>query len=249
MRPALRRPLAAPILLVALMLGAVPDGSVKAQTVDRAEIERIVRETIRTNPEIVLEALETLRTRDAQAQEARVRRTLVERRADLLQDPAAPVAGNPQGDVTVVEFFDYQCGYCKSVHPTVKDLLAADGRIRKVYKELPILGPGSVIAARAALASRAQGRYLPFHDALMEARGPVTEDSVMRIARSVGLDVDRLRRDMGGAEVERAIRANMDLADALGIRGTPAFVIGDQIAPGALDLQGLQMMVRRARGG
>ncbi len=239
--------------LFALLLAVVPfvaaAGPAAAQVRDRAEIERIVRDVIRENPEIVLEALEALRSREAKAREEQARRMLTERRDELLRDPASPVGGNPQGDVTIVEFFDYQCGYCKTVHPTVRDLLASDGRIRKVYKEFPILGPGSVIASRAALASRAQGRYHAFHDALMEARGAMNEEVVLRIARSVGLDVDRLKRDMSAPEVERAIRANMALAEALGIQGTPAFVIGEQVVPGALEIDGLRMLVRRARGG
>lgn len=241
----MRRTLAVLLAAAALVAGAGPAG---AQVRDRAEIERIVRDVIRDNPEIVLEALESLRTREAQAREERARKAVVDRRPELLQDPASPVGGNPQGDVTIVEFFDYQCGYCKAVHPTMKDLLASDGRIRKVYKEFPILGPGSVIASRAALASRAQGKYLAFHDALMEARGAMNEETVMRIARSVGLDVDRLKRDMNAPEVEQAIRANMNLADALGIQGTPAFVVGEQVVPGALELDGLRLLVRRARG-
>ncbi|MFN8924770.1 MAG: DsbA family protein [Rhodospirillales bacterium] len=236
------------VLLATLAFAAFAAPPPAAQVRDRAEIERIVRDVIRENPEIVLEALEALRSREAKAREEQARRMLTERREDLLRDPASPVGGNPQGDVTIVEFFDYQCGYCKTVHGTVKDLLASDGRIRTVYTEFPILGPGSVLASRAALASRGQGKYLAFHDALMEARGAMNEETVLRIARSVGLDVDRLRRDMHAPEVERAIRANMALAEALGIQGTPAFVIGDQVVPGALELDGLRMLIRRARG-
>jgi protein-disulfide isomerase len=246
------RPRLPVVLLTALAFAAFAGPAVApaaAQVRDRGEIERIVRDVIRENPEIVLEALDALRTREAKAREEQALRMLTERREELLRDPASPVGGNPQGDVTIVEFFDYQCGYCKTVHGTMKDLLASDERIRKVYKEFPILGPGSVIASRAALASRAQGRYLAFHDALMEARGAMNEETVLRIARSVGLDVDRLRRDMSAPEVERAIRANMALAQALGIQGTPAFVIGDQVVPGAMEIDGLRMLVRRARGG
>ncbi|HZH26293.1 MAG TPA: DsbA family protein [Azospirillaceae bacterium] len=234
-------------LVAATTVLLMTTGTVSAQA-NRAEIERIVREYILANPEIIMEAVEILRERQAKAEQDQARRALAERRTEILNDPNAPVAGNPQGDVTLVEFFDYQCGYCKSVHPTVKDLVAGDGRIRRVYKEFPILGPASVVASRAALAARNQGKYLEMHDALMEARGQMDEALVMRIARSVGLDVERLKRDMQAPDIEQHIQANRALATALGIQGTPAFIIGDQLVPGAADLATLRGLVRQARG-
>ena len=169
-------------------------------------------------------------------------------RADaLLHDPNSPALGNPGGAVTVVEFFDYRCPYCKQVHPAIQKLLDQDRKLRFVYKEFPVLGEQSDIAAHAALAARLQGRYEPFHNAMMAAKGQITEDQVYRIAGSIGLDVDRLKRDMTDPEIERALSANKSLAKALDLRGTPGFVIGDHIVPGAIDLDALKTMVADAR--
>jgi protein-disulfide isomerase len=252
----MRRLAAAAFLSAAIMAAGPPPAAgqsaarpAPAGTLDRSEVERIVREYILANPEIVMEAVQVLRERQARAEEEAARTAIASSRPSLLADPRDPVGGNPRGDVTVVEFFDYQCGYCKQVHPTVRALLDADAGVRKVYKELPVLGPASVTAARAALAAKAQGRYEEMHAALMEARGQLDEDRVLRIARSVGLDVDRLRADMASPAVERHIQETMALAASIGIRGTPAFVVGDQLVPGATDLATLQRLVREARGG
>jgi protein-disulfide isomerase len=146
-----------------------------------------------------------------------------------------------------VEFFDYNCPYCRKVAPTVVELEEADPDLRLVYKEFPILGPGSQFAARAALAATKQGKYLPFHAALMQATEQVTEQSVMEIARAVGLDTEQLTADMQAPAIEDAITRNLRLANALGINGTPSFVIGQEIVPGAADLGTLQHLIARAR--
>jgi protein-disulfide isomerase len=159
------------------------------------------------------------------------------------------VGGNPSGDITLVEFFDYNCPYCRRVAPTVTDLIEDDPNLRLVYKEFPILGPGSQFAARAALASRAQGKYSEFHETLMNAGRQVNEDSVIEIAREVGLDVDRLAQDMEDPAIEAAIARNLALANTLGITGTPSFVIGDEIVPGAVDRATLEGLITQARRG
>ena len=172
---------------------------------------------------------------------------IVARRDELLNDPASPVGGNPDGDVTLVEFFDYQCPYCKTIFPSIQALLAEDRNLRYVFKEFPILGRASVFAARAALAARRQGKYLEFHTALMPARGKLTETRVMRLAEKVGLDVDRLRRDMADGTIDDSIRRNRELARALDVNGTPAFVIGDTVVPGAVDIDTLRSLIARER--
>jgi protein-disulfide isomerase len=160
----------------------------------------------------------------------------------------SPVGGNPDGDVTLVEFFDYNCGYCKRVMPAVEAVAEADPNLRIVYKEFPILSEGSMIAARAALASRAQDLYEPFHEALMGFEGRIGESEVFAIAEGVGLDVEQLREDMGSDAVTAEIAANMDLARALQINGTPAFVVGDQVIPGAVPQAQLESAIAEARG-
>jgi protein-disulfide isomerase len=147
----------------------------------------------------------------------------------------------------LVEFFDYNCQYCRRVAPTVVELEEADPDLRLVYKEFPILGPGSHFAARAALASRNQGRYVRFHNALMQANEQVTEETVMDIAREVGLDTERLEQDMQDPAIEEAIARNLQLANALGITGTPSFIIGQEVVPGAVDLRTLQGLIARTR--
>ena len=172
---------------------------------------------------------------------------IVARQDELLNDPASPVGGNPDGDVTLVEFFDYQCPYCKTIFPSIQALLAEDRNLRYVFKEFPILGRASVFAARAALAARRQGKYLEFHTALMPAKGKLTEARVMRLAKTAGLDVDRLRRDMADGTVDATIRRNLELADGLGIFSTPVFIIGDTQIPGAVEIDTLKVLIARAR--
>ena len=168
---------------------------------------------------------------------------------ELFKDPTSPVGGNPNGDVTIVEFFDYQCGYCKVVFPRIEKLLIDDSNLRFVFKEMPILGPNSVFAARAALAARMQGekQYVAFHKVMMASRGSLNKASVLRFATDAGLDVDRLKGDMEDDNINDMIRRNLKLADALSINGTPAFVIGDTIVRGAVDLLKLKILVERAR--
>lgn len=222
---------------------------VQAQAPSREAIEEVVRELIRREPEIVLDALEAMEKRREAAQAQQARRALAERRRELENDPDAPAVGNPRGPVVVVEFFDYRCPYCKRMHEPVRQMLAADRDVRVVRRDLPILGPASVIASRAALASRAQGapRYEAFHDALMTSRGNLDEGGVFRIARETGLDVERLRRDMEDPRVAALLRRNADLAQALGLTGTPGYAIGEALVPGAVDLATLRSLVAEAR--
>lgn len=216
-------------------------------TITPKDIESVVREYLLKNPEIIVEALETYKRRAEEAQRDAVRQTIDRRKDSIQNDPDSPVGGNPDGDVTIVEFFDYRCGVCKRVHGTVAELIKSDSSIRRVYKEWPILGPESVFASRAALASRAQGKYLAFHDALMEHRGALTPEQIMRIAGSIGIDTKRLRTDMKAARIDAIIRKNYELAEALNINGTPSFIIGNQLVPGAADLDSLKSLVRKAR--
>lgn len=218
---------------------SVPAGQVEA-------IERIVRDYLLRHPEVLLEAMENLeKKREAQAR-ADARTTIAERRDELLRDPDSPVAGNAQGDVTIVEFFDYRCPYCKQVVGPLAQLLKDDAKLRFVYKEFPILGPDSVTAARAALAARKQNKYHEMHRALMAARA-LDEASVMRIATEQGLDVARLKSDMAGSDIDRMLDRNLRLARALNVNGTPAFVVGETMVPGAVDLPTLKALVAEAR--
>ena len=167
--------------------------------------------------------------------------------AEIEQDPDDPVLGNPDGDVTLVEFFDYQCGYCKRMTGPLFETARTDGRVRLVMKEFPILGPVSEIAARAALASRRQGRYEDMHIALMNLRGRLTEQSVLQTARELGLDLDRLEADMADPEVARVYEKVRALANRLDIGGTPTLIIGGEVIQGAVDAGQLQALLGEAR--
>jgi len=218
-----------------------------ADGLDEARIKELVLETIRENPSIVMEAVAILEQRQADAT-AVARADLLKNQRELLeQDENAPVLGNPEGDVTIVEFFDYNCPYCRRAMDEVQGLLEADSNIRLVYREWPILGDGSVFAAKAALAARNQGKYDAFHWAMMGMTGRAEEASVMRVAASVGLDVDQLRRDMDAPEIEQHIATSMDLAQALGFNGTPSFVIGDELVPGYVEQSKLEEIVDLTR--
>lgn len=224
----------------------------RAQAMDDAQrkaIEGVVRDYLMKNPEIILEAVEALQQREKLAEAEKAKKALGENKSALFQNPADPVTGNPQGDITVVEFFDYQCGYCKAVMADTQRLIKDDTKVRFVFKEFPILGPASVVASKAALAAKAQGKYMELHDALMGHRGQLDEDTILRLAKSVGLDSDRLKKDMDSPQVLKIIASNQQLAEQLGIRGTPAFVIGEALVPGAIKLDEMKRLVAAARNG
>ncbi|MBY6203221.1 DsbA family protein [Maritalea mobilis] len=220
-----------------------------ADDLSEDRVRELVLETIRENPEIVMEAVAILERRNADAQAQAQAQVLEEQRDLLEQDPNAPVLGNPDGDVTIVEFFDYNCPYCRRVKPEIEALLAADPNVRLVYREWPILGEGSVFAARAALAAREQDLYEEFHWALMGMNGRAEEASVMRVAEEVGLDLAQLRRDMAAPEIEEHIETSMRLSEALGFNGTPSFIVGEALIPGLVEQEHLQALVAQVRDG
>jgi protein-disulfide isomerase len=162
---------------------------------------------------------------------------------ELANDPFTPVVGNPDGDVTVIEFFDYRCPYCISVAGNLRASVQADGNIRLVMKEFPILGPDSEYVARVALAASKQGEYEKIHFAFMSTKTKVTKASALKLAEKIGLDMDRLRADMESEEISQEIQNNRRLASELQIRGTPSFVIGDNVVRGAVDMAKFRRIV------
>lgn len=234
-------------LVHALLALGLTFSPAQADELSEDDIKALALEAIRENPEIIMEAIQALEARQAAAQAVRVEDTLERERNLLENDPNAPVLGNPDGDVTIVEFFDYNCPYCRRVKPEVQALLADDPNIRVVYREWPILGEGSVFAARAALAARVQGKYEEFHWAMMGMQGRAEEASVLRIAEDVGLDLEKLRSDMDAPEVDDHIAQSMRLTQALGFSGTPSFVIGETLVPGFVEARVLAEQVAKAR--
>ena len=218
-----------------------------ADDMSEERIKELVLEAIRENPGIVFEAAQLFDEQQQAIQDQAAAQVLETEKATLENDPNAPVLGNPEGDVTVVEFFDYNCPYCRRVKPEMEALLASDTNVRVVYREWPILGEGSVFAARAALASRNQGKYEEFHWAMMGMKERAQEASVIQIAEDIGLDVARLRRDMDAPEVQEHIQTSMRLSQSLGFNGTPSFVIGDSLAPGLITADQMIELVEQAR--
>jgi len=218
---------------------------------EKKEIEQIVREYLLANPDVLVDSLRVYEERQRKTAEKDARGAIAANRDDLERDGASPVAGNPQGDVTVVEFFDYRCGYCKKALPAIQELLKSDPKVRWVFRDFPILGQDSVVAAQYALAAWtvAPDKYLPFHVALMESRGEMSEPRVLEIARKVGLDIDKLKQARESPEVKDKIDRTYDLARKLQINGTPAFIVGGQLLPGVVDLATLRQLVAAARAG
>lgn len=218
-----------------------------ADELSDAEIKALVYEAILENPQIIMEAVALLEQQQIDAQQSAAAAVLSDRRDLLEQDPNAPVLANPDGDVTIVEFFDYNCPYCRQAMPQVDAVVAQDQGVRLVYREWPILGEGSVFAAKAALAAREQGKYEELHVAMMGMQGRANEGSVLSAARDIGLDIDKLRVDMEAPEVNDHIQASMELARALGFSGTPSFVVGDELVPGFVEADVLLEQVSAMR--
>jgi protein-disulfide isomerase len=242
-----------PILACVALFGAlaVPSAG-RAQTsvpADRQALEQIIHDYLIAHPEVVTEALRAADAKAKEAEEAESRAQIVSHQDELLHDAKSPVGGNPAGDVTIVEFFDYRCPYCKQVEPALEALLKEDSQIRIVYKEFPILGPQSLIASQVSLAALKQSsqKYARLHVALMGLKGELNQDVILKTAESVGLDVAKIKADMSGRDIEALIKRNYDLADTLKITGTPAFIIGNAMSPGAIDLATFRKMVADAR--
>lgn len=234
------------LLLASTALFLLPLASF-ADSLSEERVKELVLEAIRENPGIVIEAIQMIEERQETAKAFEAKQILTSNRDALERDPNAPVLGNPDGDVTVVEFFDYNCPYCKRVKPHMEALLAADKNVRVVYREWPILGEGSVFAARAALASREQGKYDEFHWAMMEMKGRVGEANVMQAAEKLGIDTAQLRSDMDSPKINEHIETSMRLARSLGFNGTPSFVVGEALAPGLIEADQMIELVNQAR--
>lgn len=215
----------------------------------RAEIVTILRGALKADPSILRDAITALQQQDTEAQNAAAKTAIGRAGPALTGNPGDPVAGNPQGDVTLVEFYDLRCPYCRHMLPAIATLLAKDSKLRLVYKDIPVLGEASVLGARAVLAAQRQGGYLKLQQALMSGSGQITEASIEQAATRLGLDWPRLRRDMDAPEIKQRIEANLTLARSLGIDGTPSFVVGSRMLPGAVPLEALQSAVAAARAG
>lgn len=237
------------IATLALLVPALPGQDSAGKEVltpaQREAMEGVVRDYLLKNPKILRQAIERLQAVEEAERKQRAVDAISSNRPALANDPESPVGGNPNGDVTVVEFFDYRCGYCKKVAPTLQALAERDPKVRIVYKEFPILGPDSVYAARAALAAHRRNQYVPFHIGMMTS--PENgKAAVKSTAEKLGFD-EKFFKEIENPAFDKMIEKNIRLAQVMDIGGTPAFVVGDQLVPGAIDIDSLTEMVKKER--
>ena len=219
----------------------------------RSEIETIVREYLVAHPEVLQDAMAELEKRQNAAVAEKGKAAVKQYSQALFMSPRQVTLGNHNGDVTFVEFFDYNCGYCKHAMSDMLTLLKDDSKLKIVLKEFPVLGPGSVEAAQVAVAVRMQDKsgkkYLEFHQKLLGGRGQADKTRALAVAKEVGLDMARLEKDLKSDEVTASISESMKLAEALGLNGTPSYVIGEDVVVGAVGLDALRQKVNNARCG
>lgn len=235
------------------LAASLPAAAQNISPAQRKEIESIIKDYLIKNPEVLQEAIGELEKRQAASEAEKHQNAVKQHAADLFNSKRQVVLGNPQGDVTMVEFFDYNCGYCKRALSDMQELLKNDPKLRVVLKEFPVLGEGSVEAARVAVAARMQDasgkKYLDFHQRLLNGRGSVGRAQALAAAKDAGFDMARLDKDMASGEPKATIEESFKLADALGLSGTPSYVIGSQVVIGAVGLSNLQEKINTARCG
>jgi protein-disulfide isomerase len=247
--PALFRP-----FLLSLAFASVFSTAAAAEMTDaeREAFRDEVRAYLLENPEVLMEAMDVLRARDAEAAAARDVALLEEFRGALFDDPASWVGGNPEGDITIVEFVDYRCGYCRKAHSEIMELVESDGNIRLIMKEYPILGEQSLISARFAVAVlqlHGPDAYAVAHDALITLRGDATPETLARLAGQLGHDPAAILARMDSAEVTSVIDANHSLGAAMEVNGTPTFVVDGSLVRGYVPLDDMRAIVAQERAG
>jgi protein-disulfide isomerase len=248
--PRLAAAVCAALLITALPHSVRADEFSKAQ---RGDIERIVHDYLVAHPEVLQEAMGELEKRQQAADADKHKAAVKEHAQALFSSPDQVTLGNPNGNVTFVEFFDYNCGYCKRAMTDMLTLMKNDPKLKVVLKEFPVLGPGSVEAAKVAVAVRMQDKtgkkYLEFHQKLLGGRGHADNARALAVAKEVGVDMARLEKDLKGPEVDKTLQQDFKLAEALGLNGTPSYVIGEDVIVGAIGMQGLQEKINTARCG
>jgi len=233
------------VTAIVLALPAITPARAQGFSADqREQIGNIIKDYLLAHPEVMQDVMAELEKRQQAAEADKHRTAVAQNKATLLSSPHQVVLGNPLGNVTMVEFFDYNCGYCKHALPDMLTLIKTNPNLKFVLKEFPVLGEGSVEAARVAVAARMQDstgkKYLEFHQKLLGGRGPADKMRALAVAKDVGFDMARIEKDMGSDEVKKTIDENLKLADALGVNGTPSYVVGDEVVVGAVGLDALR---------
>jgi len=236
----------------ALLVLPVPSRAQTFSDTQKSEIEKIIKDYLVAHPEVLEEASAELDKRKQLAEAEKARNEIKNHSEALFQSPRQVTVGNTSGDVTLVEFFDYNCGYCKRALADLTTIMKDDGKLRVVLKEFPVLGPGSVEAARVAVAVRMQDKgkkYFDFHQRLLGGRGQADKARALQAAKEAGFDMARIEKDMGSDEVKVTLEESMKLAEALGLNGTPSYVVGEEVVVGAVGLDALKQKVNIARCG
>ena len=220
----------------------------------KGEIEKIIRDYLLRNPEVLQEVIQEMERRQAQAEAEKHRGAIKEHADALFNSKRQIVLGNPQGDVTMVEFFDYNCGFCRKALTDKLELIKNDPRLRLVLKEFPVLGEGSTQAAQVAVSVRLQDKtggkkYLEFHQKMFASRGQIDKARALAVVREIGLDAARAEREMGSEEVRLTLEEGFKLAEALGINGTPTYVLDGQVVVGAVGVEKLREAINTVRCG
>lgn len=241
-----------PALALSLALPAALPAQAQSFSADqREEIGHIVKDYLVAHPEVIQDVMAELEKRQQSAEAEKHRAAVVENKATIFTSPHQVVLGNPQGNVTMVEFFDYNCGFCKRALGDMLDLIKSDSNLKFVLKEFPVLGEGSVEAARVAVAARMQDttgkKYIEFHQKLLGSRGAADKMRALAVAKEVGFDMARIEKDMGSDEVKKTIEENMKLAEALGVNGTPSYVVGEEVVRGAVGIDALRAKINAER--
>jgi protein-disulfide isomerase len=240
----IRRIFAIVYCLVAAAAPALADPLTPDQ---QKQVQGIIHDYLVAHPEVLMDAIKAAADKDKADKVAHTEETIRSHHSELYNDPDSQIGGNPKGDATVVEFFDYRCPYCKQMQPLIEGLLKTDRNLRIVYKEFPILGDASTYASKMALAARMQGKYDVFHRVMMDTKGTIDDKVVDRVAAAVGIDVAKAKAAMGAPTIEAIIKKDYALADALDINGTPSFIIAGKLYPGALSLAELKKAIADAR--
>jgi protein-disulfide isomerase len=250
MIPMMTRLAAATAALFVLML---PAAAQEFSAPQKSEIERIIREYLVTHPEVLQEAIAELDKRQAAADVEKAKAAVAGNAETLFNSTRQVVLGNPKGDVTMVEFFDYNCGFCKRAMADMMELLKDDPKLRIILKEFPVLGPGSVEAAKVAVAVRMQDKtgkkYLDFHQKLLGGRGQADKARALAVAKEVGMDMKRIDADLASDEIKLSVEESLKLAETLGLNGTPSYIIGSDVVIGAVGLDALRTKISTARCG
>lgn len=248
------KPLKKTVLMLSCAVLAL-SGAAAARAADsftpeqKKELEVLFKDYIMNNPQTIMDSVQAYQMKEQELAQKSAEEKLKEYKDKLTKSPDLPFTGNPEGDVTVVEFFDFNCGYCKKAFEDVTKVLEEDKNLKIVFIDMPILSDKSQLMAKMAMAAHKQGKYFEAHAALMNYRGTQSEENYLNALKDAGLDIEKIKADMAGADIDMTIQKHLKIANELNIRGTPGFIVGDQLHPGYIGLDGLKMAIQDARAG